>query len=260
MGPFSGTVSWSDNSNHTYPLVNAKVKLTFRYTNYSVDTQTDGSGYYSLDYVNVPTQLVILKIDVHVYLENPFIKAVNEGIVYEDVSTIDHTYGSKTYSPSFYPNNDFGRAACAFAGATAYANHANALSGGLLSNQCNLQYPSNEGFKYLPAIETILIDNSQDSFITQGPKSYLAWDVIGHEYGHHLQQSFGFNNGYSGTHSSEASDILQAFQQAKEEGQTISDEAAKAQGLGLAWNESWPSFFSVVSQYAFPAYLNTIPT
>lgn len=258
-GTVSGTVSWRDDSNHTYPLVNAKVKLTFKYTNASVETQTDSSGYYSLDFANAPTQLVVLKIDVHVYLESPLIKAVNEGTVYESVSTIDFTGGSSTYSPTFSTSSDFGRAACAFAGATAYANHANALSGGLLTNQCNLQYPSNEGFKYLPADKTILIDNSQDSFITQGPKSYLAWDVIGHEYGHHLQQSFGFSNGYSGPHFSGASDILQAFEHAKENGETISDEAAKAQGLGLAWNESWPSFFSVVSQYSFPSYLNTIP-
>ncbi|MBR4275145.1 MAG: hypothetical protein IKQ34_03965 [Bacilli bacterium] len=258
-GNVSGTVSWSDDNGHTYPLVNAKVKLTFKDTNSSVETQTNSIGYYSLDYVKVPTQTNILKIYVHVYLENPLIKAANEDVVYESVSVIEHIYGPETHSLIYSTNSDFGRAACAFAGATAFADHACSLSGGALPNQCILQYPSNEIFQYKHSSKTIFIDNSQDFSIIQGPKSYLSWDVIGHEYGHHLQIVFGFYNGYSGGHYSGASDILQAFEHAKEKGETISDENAKAQGLGLAWVESWPTFFSIVSQYSFPSYLDTVP-
>jgi hypothetical protein len=71
--------------------------------------------------------------------------------------------------------------------------------------------------------------------IRQGDR--FDWDVMDHEYGHYVMDTFNFEDNPGGAHSS-------------------ADCAAnvrgnKSEGIRLAWGESWPTFFALSSQQEY---------
>ena len=148
--------------------------------------------------------------------------------------------------------DDYGEASSIYSAANVYAERAKYLNGGQGFAQCNFRYPETSGFDYSPDTHTVRVNSSDDS--SSSLLSYEAWDVIGHEYGHHLQTVFNFSANIAGDHSSGKSDI-----EAMYNGETEPDAAtAKDEGARLAWNESWPTFFETVAQKSVPSVFCTI--
>ncbi|MCI6794044.1 MAG: hypothetical protein MR635_05005, partial [Mollicutes bacterium] len=84
-------------------------------------------------------------------------------------------------------------------------------------------------------------------------KCYEAWDVFGHEYGHHLENSRKFSVSIGEDHYSSNDDCsyIYYFGDYQKNGINRSDWA-KQRGLRLAWTESWPTFWATMAQDSFP--------
>lgn len=79
------------------------------------------------------------------------------------------------------------------------------------------------------------------------PNSYASWDIIMHEYGHHIQYQLEIINSPGGNHSSSDNNA--------------DVRASKDEGVRLAWAESWPTVFALLAQnYYYDAYLSGINT
>lgn len=245
-GTISGTLRWRDAQNKIHPLVGAKVKITLPGSWWAGETLTNSSGYYKISFSGIWT-LWAFTPDIHIYAENNMAKIVDkDGRVYEKAKTITdmENNGNYTYSYTFSPtsNGDLGKSMMIFAGLQAYSTYVKDLNGGIDVPQCNVIYPTkdepkeqkDEGAYYVPNnIHLGFEDQSESGF----PAVYASWDTLGHEYGHHLQYHY-FHHGYYGSHSSGQSDIIPYF------GSNGTNDlgAAKKQGMGLAWSESWPTF------------------
>lgn len=101
---------------------------------------------------------------------------------------------------------------------------------------------------FLPHINILW---SSDGAYYDGSNVHLSlmdrwdWDVMFHEYGHYVMDSFNFENNPGGSHSSASCD---------------SDaRASKDVGVRLAWGESWPTYFGISGQRALNLAALNIP-
>lgn len=88
-----------------------------------------------------------------------------------------------------------------------------------------------------------------------------SWDVIGHEYGHHLQKKF-FQQLIGGSHYSDVNDIF-AYMKNKKYTNSITDKElfdAKYGGCKLCLKEAWPTFFAISAQQSFSDDIKSVPT
>ena len=78
-----------------------------------------------------------------------------------------------------------------------------------------------------------------------------SWDMIGHEYGHHLQFNY-IEINYRGTHYSNQNCLYTMIDDNNIN--SIYDSqipTIKEKAIGLAFSEAWPTFFSIVAQKSF---------
>ena len=262
-GRVYGYLKWTDDNGIIHPLVGAKVKLTFTGSWGNASTYTNSSGFYSISFNGIWTAWAY-ECDIHVYAENEMIKVTNEsGTVYEHATRLNgmNNDDNYNYSYTFLKGTDLCNSMDIFTAAKNFADHASMLNGGSNIEICNIKYPCNSsGAYYEPSKSTITLPNENKRVSDTYPSVHESWDVIGHEYGHHLQKLY-FHHDYYGSHSSSTSDITGYFNDQINKGNANYDSdlyAAKKQGMGLAWSESWPTFYSIVSQFAFPDDLKTI--
>ncbi len=76
------------------------------------------------------------------------------------------------------------------------------------------------------------------------PNSYASWDVIMHEYGHHIEYELGIIESVGGTHCFDENDadVL----------------GNKLNGIQLSWSEAWATVFGLVAQNYYGNYLKDI--
>ena len=87
-----------------------------------------------------------------------------------------------------------------------------------------VKYPNDSSADYY--------DNNEIFF---RPDSYLYWDIILHEYGHHLQNYFNITDNPGLSHSINGD---------------LTNIHGKDKGIRLAWGEAWPTTFAImVTQY-----------
>lgn len=248
-GCIKGRIGWRyiENVSTIYPLSGAKVRLTFSNSWGHVDGYADEMGNYNLCFNNMWNASTKFIVTLHVYWENDLIKIVrSDDSVYEYAKIVYEGGGSDVARDvdcifSIDKEDDYGEASSLYSIANTYAFRAKSLNNNKNFLQCNFRYPESNGFDYSPSTHTVRVNCLQD--YSGRPYSYEAWDVIGHEYGHHLQTAFGFSANAGGSHSSSHSDIEDKFTKPN-----ISDADAKDEGCRLAWNESWPTFFETVAQ------------
>lgn len=107
---------------------------------------------------------------------------------------------------------------------------------------------------------TIFIRGTQsDSSL---PNSYAAWDVIMHEYGHHVQNTYNLSANPGGTHYANLNMIDVYYLDNDEEfndtrGNKIE---SKNKGIKIAWAEGWATFFGIVVQQYYINALQNIDT
>ncbi len=72
---------------------------------------------------------------------------------------------------------------------------------------------------------------------------YADWDVIMHEYGHHVAHKLGIDDSPGGEHSSS---------------ENLADRYNKSKGIRLAWSESWATVFGGMAQEYYASELTNI--
>lgn len=98
--------------------------------------------------------------------------------------------------------------------------------------------------------------------VNNRPESYAAWDVITHEYGHHIQYLLGITDSPGGGHF--VNDSMTEHYAGTIHGTCgcIQPGAAQAkyEGIRLAWGEAWNTVLGIRSQQFFSNILQNIAT
>ena len=250
-GTIYGTLRWTDEQGNTHPLIGAKVRATMSMSWWSAETYTNSSGYYVIHYSDIWHLFGGIPM-VHVYTESDNVKVHNGG-TYEKTYEFSSGSGgefSYTFSPS--KDGDMGKAMMLFQGAKNFSDYAEELNGGVPIEYCNVQYPYGTKNTYYQN-GTIYICAETPKYNTS-PESYASWDVLGHEYGHHVQKVFGISANPGGPHSIPGNNIDDQYNS----GNSLAD--AKDRGQKLSWGEGWPTYWSTVAQSHFSDDLKTIYT
>lgn len=255
-----GYLKWKNSANNEFPLAGMKVKVeTSIGRNY--ETFTTDDGYYIIYLYDVTHEVnPFSDVTVHVYAKSEYTSVVhNETTLYEkcwsgiDLSQYTSAYNlSYTFSPR--NDNDLGEAMQIAQAAKYYSDYIKSLNNDVGITQCRFNYPNNslKGCYYSSKTQIVYItsqDNKPDK-----PYSYESWDVIGHEYGHHIQHVFSISDNPGGSHNSSKNN---ADTQVNNSNPTANN---KVNGLKLAWGESWPTFWAITAQQTFPDDIKTINT
>lgn len=267
-----GYLYWQDDNGQDYPAVGLQVKG--KLSNYRVEktTLTNSSGKFSLTFTGPlgsnPTCVL------HFYTENDLMKVTDHnGTTYEKVVTsktltIGQNNSFGIYSFTISKDSDLAKAMQIFQAGYHYATYAQTLSNDKTIEKCTIAYPGSTDdrtSRYFNGLN--IIHMAHESYKKEGyPEIYASWDVIGHEYGHHIQHQFFFQE-YFGTHYVNYNDIYNYFYlkqvEADGKGNTYNIDSseienAKKQGLGLAFKEAWPTFFAISAQKTFDSHLRSL--
>ena len=254
-GGITGHFKWTDDQGDIHPLVGAKVVLTIGGSLWSSETYTSANGYYSFSYKDIwyigsGRPKITLLLDngesIHVGLESKIYSISNE---------FEGSSGYFTFSYTFSPSKDgdMGKSAIIYQAAHSYAEFMKGINGNSPIQLCTFHYPG----KYE---DISSYNNNEVEIATIEPKkgfptSYSSWDVIGHEYGHHIETIYGFVHNYSVEHWPGVNLIDNLI---KEYG--VQQNMAKENGLKLAWSEGWATYFSILAQRSFNSDLKSIWT
>ncbi len=106
---------------------------------------------------------------------------------------------------------------------------------GTILTPVSIKYPSNQfgNSCYEFNSSTIYLDTTEQGTTCQ---AYESWDLITHEYGHHVQNCLGLTDRTIGSLEHKSS-----------ENQAVKKNN-KLLGIKLAWMESWPTVFGMVAQ------------
>lgn len=253
-----GIMQWANSNGDVFPLVGMKVKVVTENGD-AIETYTSSSGSFHLSMNSVGNENPFTGVDIHIYAKSKTIEVFDYyGNLYEMCwNNVDLTQYGRSYRMEYtfsLKDADIGEAMQIAQAGKYYSDYITQLNDGNSIDNCSIVYPDKdaEGFHYKRSEKTIHIPKQYSS--KTNLNSYEAWDVIGHEYGHHVQNIFGIANSPSGNHTSELNDadILAD--------ETSVSETAKDKGLRLAWGESWPTYWAITAQQSFPSDIQTIYT
>lgn len=169
-----------------------------------------------------------------------------------------------SYSYTFSPitDGDMGKSMIIFQAAKNFADYAETMNGGVPITFCTFNYPCDPNKPSSYNGNNVVTISSAPREDSSYPNSYSSWDVIGHEYGHHVQKCYGITANPGGKHTIGSNNIDAQYNTKKDDGITrkYTLEESKNRGLKLAWGEGWPTYWSTIAQSTFSADLKTIPT
>lgn len=251
-----GDITWEDENGAEHPLPGIKIEVG---AERKISTTTDSSGHYSFYMVEVkaasmdfpPVFTVYLETDhakIYDYYRVPYVKHWDlRGVSLDGSYEISHEFTSDG-------DGELGEAAQILCAVDAFAKHAVDLNGSDQFGQCKIVYPHNDPSKGAFYFETCIYIQNKNEYQGKGyVPTYADWDVIGHEYGYHVQRCLFLPGSPGGTHWQGVNCIGHEI----ENGGLSS--LAKSKGLQLAFGEAWPTFFSVVAQQSFSDDLKTVP-
>lgn len=263
-----GTLRWTDNQEQTHPLVGAKLQITCGLSQIVVATShTDENGNYSFECLGYDNDFWYAQPKLHLRLDTEYVNIASQsGTIYDEaIDIIKGNTNQFEYSDVFRPDNYFGKATHIFQAAFFYSTEAKKIDRSNSLTKCTFRYPYIDDNH--PGISFYRNNNVYiDAYIDEntGPntlKAYASWDVVGHEYGHHLQKCFGISDNPGGTHSPFTSDIDSQFNTLDDNYDRIyTIGEAKQRGIAMAWGEAWSTFWAEVAQTHFPDDIKNIET
>ena len=272
-GQIYGYILWTDDYNNTHALQDVTVVVSVD-NGSDIMTRTNSAGFYLINfYVSNPS--VGADVDITIYSSCSYVRVYqsDEQTPYYKNDNIHMSgYYSDVYNYTFTNSVDgnHSRGMQILAAMQNYYNYAS----GLVSTcgfdpitLCKAKYPCSNisGCYYDETDDTIYLcaenNSSGDLYV------YSSWDVIGHEYGHHLQHCY-FNQSFGGSHNFVNCDyysLLVADQTASlpKYPLPMSDTNKgnlKEDGCCMAFGESWATFFSLSAQKSFSTDIKQVPT
>lgn len=237
----SGTLQWRDDNGNNHPLQYASVNIFDKdllFWTKIGSTTTDANGNYTFSFFNKTTFPENGGYDIFIQVSTSGDKYyITDGgelpyAITSGVSSNVPTGSTTTKSLTIDMGNDTGRAfqiSQAIINGSRYAQAMGSSVSGV-----NVYFPTQYGTNYVPLLKQIRIL----------PGDYMDWDVILHEYGHHIQHEFGIIDSPGGDHDSQ--DNLAVTQDSKDK------------GIRLAWGESWPTVFALLVTQYYSSTLNNI--
>lgn len=258
-------LEWTDDNNTTHPCqyIDFEVLPSNVFGRYHT---TDENGICELSNFLERDKEYNISIIVYAGGDDVIVKN-SKHITYFDEIVYSVEIGVHREVPrNFTMDTDFGQAMQISQAAIIGARYAEAMNGGNDIADVSIVYPSigDTICYYSRSNKTIYIRPAEEN---QTLKSYASWDVILHEYGHHVQYIFGITESPCETHYANWNciDLLggaynKVLQDRDPDFKGYDDLQHKEHGVKLAWGEGWPTFFSLAAQQFYAAELRNIDT
>lgn len=237
-----GKVTWVDANKNIHPCINTYIEI---YDDQLIgsrklgSTYTNSNGEYTFTFQN-DTSIFENGYDLFIKAftrgkNTSVVKSIFWNTVYKIQSGVKSNVSTgytTTINLEINDDNDAGKA-MQVSQALIYGDKYVTEMNGKPATPCAAQYPQGDG-----CYEDLFGNLHITKF------AYKFWDVILHEYGHHLQADYGLSNSLGGTHYVSSDNTSKHL---------------KLAGLNLTWGESWPTVFGLqVSQY-YASELKGIP-
>lgn len=248
-----GTLSWVDDNDQYHPLIGVKVDI------YDNDNKivmnklgtvyTNDEGKYYFGFVNDSGSIekgYDLSIKVKAGDDNVHMKK-DLFSDYEMESDLDAHANVSTGSTTIINmavdmSTNLGKAFQITQAAMTARNFAREMMNGNTPSEVKIEFTNDDGCSYSPIFNTIYITQANKS--RYGLYAYSSWDVIMHEYGHHVQEDINITDSPGGSHTIT--------------GNNADDRDNKDEGIKLAWGESWPTVFGIIAQKYYIDELSNI--
>ncbi|MCH5147025.1 MAG: hypothetical protein J1F61_03335 [Clostridiales bacterium] len=228
-----GNLKWKDDYGKSHPLIGVRVQID---ENAQSTTYTDNSGDYvcSITYLGssvVSVSVVVYTVDRYNNIE---IKNEKTQKCYSHIITsgFNATPGQTyTLDDEIDMSTTAGKAFQISQAMFTARNFANKMDK-KMPHAVTVYFPSGDHAYYYVDERVIRIaDNEKEGYNL--PNSYASWDMLMHEYGHHISTVGPYNRIVNGEH-----DIRD----------DLSFDYGKEYGAILAWAESWPTVFGMLAQ------------
>ncbi len=240
-----GYISWKDSVGTSHPANNVTVRIYNTDSNvgngYIVGTvTTDSSGYYSATFqipgmLNTNVFIRVLSSGLNISVKEP-----DSGFIYAWTSSVYTNVSSgSNVSLSYVASNDtYLGQSLGIHQALEIANRYMYVLENSYMDPINVMFPyNNDGVSYF-------VSNGISSTIYVLSADATDWDVLEHEYGHYVASEFGFLANVGGIHYL---------------GDVLAVTRGKSDGIELAWNEGWATYFAINMQKRMDASLLGIP-
>jgi hypothetical protein len=230
-----GTVTWLDENGAVHPAFGVTVQvrddeLIGSELVAAMATGTDGAYNFVVDNddgIGAGNRDIFVRF----ITANSAVSIETEGILhaaYEaDTGIYDETPDGTLITENFTAaNTGTGPSVGLLTGATYVASYTAHLNSDTFLSHIRFEWPGDTGSA-----------NYNGSRINMRPGDRWDWDVMFHEYGHYVQDSFNFEDGVGGPHNI---------------GDCIADvHNSKSEGVRMSWSEGWPTYFGTVAQDFF---------
>lgn len=230
-----GTVTWLDENGNLHPAFGVTVQvrddeLIGSELVAAMATGTDGAYHFVVDNddgIGAGNRDIFVRF----ISANSAVSIETEGILHasyeSDTGIYDETPDGTLITENFTAANT-GTGPCLglLTGATYVASYTAHLNSDTFLSHIRFEWPGATGSA-----------NYNGSRINMRPGDRWDWDVMFHEYGHYVQDSFNFEDGVGGPHNI---------------GDCIADvHSSKSEGVRMSWSEGWPTYFGTVAQDYF---------
>ena len=278
-----GYITWNDDRGIEHPCQHVKVNVYDKEAwnpQLLATTYTNVGGFYSVTFEN---EDIIWELGcdlyIEVFAEGETVSVKNTSGVAYSISTVDeviNNVGNGTTSTisikfemiddGYFVGGDLARAMQVSQPAIVASRYAKVMNNSQSLDQVEVYYPvDDDGCRYVNGTKRIYI--SGRDFETEGtPKSYASWDVIMHEYGHHVQNVIGnISDNPGGTHflytNMADHHYEEFFNEAvcpyclEDELEIDSLDYCRIRALKISWAEAWATVFGFMAQ---DYYINSL--
>lgn len=281
----SGEFKWIDDFNVEHPLMFTLVQLWDKEPigeRLLMETYTNENGQYSFAFDNATGSLEFENGGYDIFIrvipagEDVVVYRGNGSEYYEDMGYYENCPSGtlEPVSDTFHMNDGMFAKALQVSQAAIYASMYYREMKGTDVEDVEILFPHNEqnnGCFYRNSTKTIYILNSNINS-TSIPESYASWDVIMHEYGHHISYQEDLTDSPNGGHGISTSMAEHYHEHFSNLSMTcncncvidtssslpFSEEECKYNGLAIAWSEGIATYFSMAIQEYYSVYLQNV--
>lgn len=244
----NGTIlnlKWKDRIGNSYPLAGIEIHYTesanaIEHTAYS---DKDGIIIIPKSHYEIDSMITIFSKTKTAIITDRENFSSKPTLSYKDCYSYDLSLSSDYTDVTIDMSSTFGKVLQISQAIYYYAEYYKDLIQQSDIEEINVCYPSEEtNCFYSSGLNLMRVSGTT---FGNELESYESWDIIGHEYGHYIENKIGFakrNNNKAFDHNSANNDI---------------DSHGKLDGTQLAFSESWPTYFAISAQQYFPSFIKS---